>query len=83
MSTAKIEAALLEYVGQEILEGEAEDLETSTPLLEWGLLNSVEIPRLFAFIETTFGVNLPGHLATPANLRDISAIAQMVDRNTK
>ena len=66
---------LISYVADELLEGRGVGLDAGTPLLEWGILNSLEIRRMLAFIANEFGVELkPGNLSpsTFANLGEIS-----------
>jgi 2-hydroxymuconate-semialdehyde hydrolase len=67
------------FVGQEILEGQAPDLAPETPLLELGILNSMEVIALVSFIERTFGVAVPPDQIVPANFRNLLSIARFVD----
>jgi acyl carrier protein len=71
--------ALQAYVEREMLEGDARDLDATTPLLELGLLDSFSIVGLLTFIETEFGVQLSLDSLTPENLKDIESIAGLVD----
>jgi acyl carrier protein len=70
---------LTKYVSTGLLgEENAEDLTADTPLLELGVLNSVETARLVAYIRETFGVRLPPASMTAGNFRDLKAIAGLV-----
>ena len=51
MDNSNIVKHLKEYVSKEILEGQDMGLDATTPLLEWGIINSIEIARLVVFIE--------------------------------
>lgn len=73
-----IENTLLSYVSREILEGDDEGLSPDTPLLEWGVLNSMEMTRLTVFIEREFSVRIPADEIIPNNFLTIRQIAAMV-----
>ena len=70
--------SLTRWVTDEILEGEGDDLRADTPLLELGVLNSIEVARLFAFIEREHGVRVPLASIRPANIATLAAITDMV-----
>jgi acyl carrier protein len=78
MDKAQILARLTQYIAEEILEGDAEDLEPSTPLLELGVLNSLETSRMMAFIQKEYGITVPPEAMRVENLQTLSAIADMV-----
>jgi acyl carrier protein len=70
---------LTEYVSVRLLGEEyAADLTKNTPLLELGVLNSMQTARLVAYIRETFGVRLPPAAMTATNFRDLEAIARLV-----
>jgi acyl carrier protein len=72
-------AVLTKYVLTNLLGDEnAADLTADTPLLELGLLNSIETARLVAYIRETFGVRLPPASMNAGNFRDLNAIASLV-----
>lgn len=81
MSTPRAELlhSLTRWVTDEILEGEGEDLREDTPLLELGVLNSIEVARLVAFLEREHGVRVPLAALRPSNLATLAAIAEMVE----
>jgi acyl carrier protein len=70
-------SALRAFVGREILDGQDIGLDDTTPLLEWGIINSFEIARVVAFIAQEFRVTIPpqqivvGHFDTLAHLTDL------------
>ena len=67
------------YVAVRLLgDDNASDLTARTPLLELGVLNSVETSRLVAYIRETFGVRLPPAALTSNNFRDLETIAGLV-----
>lgn len=69
---------LTTYIAQEVLEGNDVGLRSDTPLLEIGVLNSLEVMRLVSFIERRFAVLVPPEKIQASELRDLSAISQMV-----
>lgn len=70
---------LTKYVSVQLLDEEnASDLTSHTPLLELGVLNSVETARLVAYVRKTFGVRLPPASLTASNFRDLETIAGLV-----
>ena len=79
MQSDPIMDALRTYVCREMLEGD-ESLGPDTPLLELGVLNSMEIMRLLAFIDDQLGVRVPSDCVSADNLRDLRAIAALVRR---
>jgi acyl carrier protein len=52
------------------------------PLLERGILDSLTIFRLVAFLEETFGVRIGDEEITPSNLHSVNAIAKLVEQKT-
>ena len=78
MDESAVAATLRDYMVREILEGAGEGFDSQTPLLEWGILNSMEIVRLVAFIRATYGVDIPAQAVTPDHFRTVDAIARLV-----
>lgn len=74
-------SGLTKYVTQELLTpDEADGIEADTPLLEWGLLNSVRWARLVAHMRKRMGVRVPPAEMTKENFRDLNSIATLMDR---
>ncbi|MBU8897885.1 acyl carrier protein [Corallococcus sp. H22C18031201] len=78
MNPEQILASLTQYVAHEILEDAAEDLTSTTPLLELGVLNSLETARMMAFVEKQFGITVPADAMRVENLQTLAAITDMV-----
>lgn len=68
----------MNYIAIEMLDGDGSDLESSTPLLEWGIINSIEIIRLIHFIEEKFKVEVPFDRIIPEHLRNADSITDLV-----
>jgi len=80
MNDLTLTTALRQYIVTEILEGNDEGFTTQTPLLEWGLLNSMEMVRLLAYIHRQFAVEIAPDHVTPAHFQTVDSIVQLVKR---
>jgi acyl carrier protein len=80
MDQPKILARIHEYIANEVLEGDANGLSYSTPLLEIGVINSVELIRLVTFIERTFAVCIPADQMVSDHFGTVEAIGRLVFR---
>ncbi|NQY73238.1 MAG: acyl carrier protein [Candidatus Margulisbacteria bacterium] len=69
---------LKDYISEDILEGKSMGLTPTTPLLEWGIINSLEIVRLSNFVKTSMGVDIPSEKLVAENLETIETIGKMV-----
>lgn len=76
--TTSIEHTITHYIASQILAGDRTGLDAQTPLLEWGILNSMEVLGLVDFLEDTFGIEIGAEDLRPHNLSDIAAIAALV-----
>ncbi|WPB81677.1 thioesterase domain-containing protein [Archangium violaceum] len=78
MTKTQLLTDLTRYVAEEILEGASEDLEPSTPLLELGILNSLETTRMMAFIQKQYGITVPADAIRVEDLQTLSALTDLV-----
>jgi len=78
MNKDQVLADLTHYVTQEILEGDASDLEPTTPLLELGILNSLETARLMGFIQKQYGIAVPTDAMRVENLQTLTTLTELV-----
>ncbi|GAA1507244.1 hypothetical protein GCM10009677_44770 [Sphaerisporangium rubeum] len=75
----KINAAITGYVSVQFLDDtELSELDQETPLLEWGVLNSMNTSTLLAYIRQEFGVIVPPAHITWRHLQNLRAITDMV-----
>lgn len=81
MQQDEIIAQLHTYFTQDVLGGRDIGLDVSTPLLEWGVINSLEIVRLLAFLQKKFAVEIPLHKLTAEYFTNLSSIARLVVEN--
>lgn len=70
--------ALLSYIGETFLDGDAGELDERTPLLEWGILTSMNTAILLTHIRESFGAQVPPDRINAANFRDVRSIADLV-----
>ena len=66
------------YIEENHLDGRAE-LEPDTPLLEWGVLDSLALADLLEFIEERFGVRVPTSEVTPEAFGTPASIGALVE----
>lgn len=72
-------AELDRYVRDTFLDGdEDEGLTPQSPLLEWGVLNSMNTALLMTHVREHYGVLVPPTHITASNFRDLESIAGMV-----
>jgi acyl carrier protein len=69
---------LQSYISKQILDGKDIGLDETTPLLEWGIINSMEIMRLITFIQKQFGVHVPFENITAENFATIATIDTLI-----
>jgi acyl carrier protein len=68
-----------DYISTSILRGKDIGLDAQTPLLEWGVINSIEIVRLFSFVREHFQIDISTKHMVARNFSNIEAIANMVE----
>jgi acyl carrier protein len=67
------------FLLEEFLPGEdPAALESTTPLITGGILDSISTLKLVAFLEGRFGVELQAHEISPDNLNTLDDIAATV-----
>lgn len=70
---------LADFVQEQLLaEPDSRGLEPDTPLLEWGILNSVNTARLLTFIREDLGITVPPTQLTGGNFADLDSIADLL-----
>ena len=78
MERDEVVRELTAYVVNRILQGDARGLDEHTPIIEWGLLNSLELMRLLSFIHQRFGVRLAPNAAVSRSFGSLGAVADLV-----
>jgi acyl carrier protein len=80
VSTEVIIEDLKEFITREFLNGKGEGLGPDTPLIEWGVIDSVAIVSLREFVSNRYGVKIPNAELKPSNLTNLTTIATMIER---
>jgi acyl carrier protein len=78
MQRAEVIKQLKDYIVRQVLDGRGIGLDETTPLLEWGVINSLEIVRLLNFIQKQFDVEVPGSKIVAEHFTNLISITDMV-----
>ena len=78
MERQQVLAKLKNLVKREILTGEPEMVDETTPLLELGVLDSFVLLSLLALIEAEFSVEIPLETLSLEDLTNLNSIADLV-----
>jgi acyl carrier protein len=74
-----VKATVKTFILKEFLPGEHPAALTDiTPLVTTGILNSIDVLNVVAFLENQFGITLEAHEAVFENLNTLSAIVRLV-----
>ncbi len=65
-------AILMEYIKSEIMRNKSANLDENEDLLSAGILNSLAILQLIAYIEKALGINVPDEDVVYDNFRSIN-----------
>ncbi|WP_210408053.1 acyl carrier protein [Allokutzneria sp. NRRL B-24872] len=69
---------LKDFLEREVLRTPDSGLRGDTPLLEWGVLNSLTMVKLVAFIKAEFHVVVPPERIVGADFKDLASITRLV-----
>ena len=78
MDNKEIVEGLLEFAKRDLLHGAADDLDADTPLLELGVLDSLSMVGLLAYVDEAFGVKIPEDDVLPDHFDTLRSIAALV-----
>jgi len=78
MQRTTIIEQLQRYIAQDILRGKDIGLDETTPLLEWGIISSLQMIKLLNFISQEFDVDIPPDKLIAEYFTTISSIARLV-----
>jgi acyl carrier protein len=68
------------FIAREVLNGKDDGLDAATPLIEWGVIDSITIVMLRDFVAARFGVEIPHAELKPSNLANLATIASLIGR---
>jgi acyl carrier protein len=68
------------FVVRELLDGRDTGLDEHTPLLAWGVLDSLSVNVLIDFTSERFGIEVPPSEVAPKNLKDLDSYVSLLTR---
>ncbi|OQX95452.1 hypothetical protein B6I21_05370 [candidate division KSB1 bacterium 4572_119] len=74
----EMQKAVLEYVENEYLEDDDEELEVDTPLISGGIVDSFSMVSLKRFLENKYNISIPDEKATPEAFDSVNNICELV-----
>ena len=74
---------ILEYVIEEYLEDEDEELTYDSPLISGGIVDSFSMVSLKRFLENKYQISLPDDKATPEAFDTVNNIVELVNEFKK
>jgi 2-hydroxymuconate-semialdehyde hydrolase len=74
---------LIEYIMKEFVEDPDEELDENTPLISSGLIDSLSVVSLVAFIDKKYGVKIPDEKGTVDNFETVSKIIETINEFKK
>jgi acyl carrier protein len=79
MTDEKVSEKLITFIRNQFLDGDpGQQLDASTPLLEWGVLNSLNTVQLLTYIRDEFGVRVPPTEISARGFKDVNSITALV-----
>lgn len=79
MTLTEVTPRITTFISESFLDGDPKgELNESTPLLEWEVLNSMNSAILLNFLREELQVNVPLSEINARNFRDIAAISKLV-----
>ena len=76
---AEMKDVVLEYVINEYLEDEDEELSYDTPLISGGIVDSFSMVSLKRFLENKYKISIPDDKATPEAFDSVNKICTLVN----
>lgn len=80
---AEMKDIVLEYVREEYLEDEDEELNYDTPLISGGIVDSFSMVSLKRFLENKYNIQIPDEKATPEAFDTVHSIVALVQEYVK
>ena len=74
----EMQEVILEYVIEEYLEDEDEELNVDTPLISGGIVDSFSMVSLKRFLENKYKISIPDDKATPEAFDSVNKICALV-----
>jgi acyl carrier protein len=78
MTRDQVRDRTADYIRRELLGDNQISLEPDTPMLQWGILNSMNTARLLTFIRDEFKITVPPARITGKHFQTLNAIADLI-----
>lgn len=75
-----IKKVVLDYVIEEYLEDEDEEVTYETPLISGGIVDSFSMVSLKRFLENKYDISIPDEQATPEAFDNVNSITDLVKK---
>jgi acyl carrier protein/D-alanine--poly(phosphoribitol) ligase subunit 2 len=79
----EMQKVILEYVKNEYLEDDDDDLNPDTPLISSGIVDSFSMVSLKRFLENKYKISIPDDKATPQAFDSVNKIIALVKQFAK
>lgn len=80
MQTANVPNILMDFIRKSFLDGDPRgELDETSPLLAWGVLNSLNTATLLSFLRDELNVYVPPARINHENFQDIRSISRLVN----
>ena len=81
---SEFKAKIKEFIMTEVNpDRNLEGLSDDEPLIESGIIDSLGILKIMAFLDEEFGIDLSNQQIIPDNFKNITSICSLVDKNEK
>lgn len=80
MQAPEIIEILSQFIIEQFLDGDGAELQEDTPLLEWGVIDSIAMFTLLRFIKERFAIEIPDTEVSPRNFHSIEVLQRLVSR---
>lgn len=79
LNSSEVTSQVIVFIRRTFLDGDSKDeLRETTPLLEWGILNSMNTILLINFVRDQLGVSVPPARINARDFKDVRSITAMV-----
>ncbi|MBT3209316.1 MAG: acyl carrier protein [Bacteroidetes bacterium] len=78
-NTEEIKEVVLEYVIEEYLEDEDEELSYDSPLISGGIVDSFSMVSLKRFLEMKYKISIPDEKASPEAFDSVNKITKLIE----
>ena len=81
---SELKAKLKEFIMTEVNpDGNLERLGDDEPLLDSGIINSLGVLKIMAFLDEEFGIDLSAEQIKLENFKNVTSICSLVEKNKK